>query len=283
VTVAVLGTGTIGAPMAVNMAAAGLDVRTWNRTPEKARGLDGVEAFDGVSDAVSGAGAVVTMVTDGAAVEAVAGDALPAMADDAVWVQMSTVGIAATERLAAMAGERGVAFVDAPVVGTKQPAEQGKLTVLASGPDEPRERAKPIFDAVAARVIELGEAGEGNRLKVVVNNWLAALVAGLAETIALAEAMGMDPQRFLDTIEGGPTGPAYAQLKGALMLERNYPTAFALSLTRKDVGLVIEAAERHGVDAPLARTIAELFDRAIEQGHGGEDMAAVIEAYRGGR
>jgi 3-hydroxyisobutyrate dehydrogenase len=283
VTVAVLGTGTIGAPLAVNMAAAGLDVRAWNRTPEKARGLGGVEAFESLPDAVSGAGVVVTVLSDGAAVEEVAREALPATADDAVWLQMSTVGLAATERLAAMAEERGIAFVDAPVVGTKQPAEQGKLTVLASGPDEARERAKPIFDAVAARVVELGEAGEGNRLKVVVNNWLAALVAGLAETIALAEALGMDPQRFLDTIEGGPTGPAYAQLKGGLMLERDYPASFALSLTRKDVGLVLEAAQRHGVDAPLARTIAELFDRAIEQGHGGEDMAAVIEAYRGGR
>jgi 3-hydroxyisobutyrate dehydrogenase len=278
--VAVLGTGTMGAPMAVNMARAGLGVRAWNRTPEKAQGLDGVTACESIAGAVAGADVVVTILSDGSAVEEVARDALPAMADDAVWLQMSTVGVVAHERLAALAAEHGVALVDAPVVGTKQPAEQGKLTVLASGPHDARERVKPIFDAVAARVIDLGEAGEGSALKVVVNNWLAALVAGLAETIALAEAIGVDPKRFLETIEGGPTGPPYVQLKGGAMIAGEYPTAFALSLTRKDVGLVIEAAERHGFDAPLATTIAELFDRAIEAGHGGEDMAAVIEAYR---
>jgi 3-hydroxyisobutyrate dehydrogenase len=279
-TVAVLGTGTMGAPIAVNVAAAGHDVRAWNRTAEKAHGLDGVTACESIADAVSGAELVVTILSDGAAVEAVAGEALPALDDGAVWLQMSTVGIAAGERLAALAEEHGVPFVDAPVVGTKQPAEQGKLTVLASGPKDARERAKPVFDAVSAGVVELGDAGEGSALKVVVNSWLATLVAGLAETIALAEAVGIDPKLFLETIDGGPTGPQYAQLKGAAMIAGEYPTAFALSLTRKDVGLVLEAAESHGFDAPLARTIAELFDRAIEAGHGDADMAAVIEAYR---
>jgi 3-hydroxyisobutyrate dehydrogenase len=278
-TVAVLGTGTMGAPMAVNIAAGGQTVRAWNRTAEKAQGLDGVEAFESVAEAVDGADLVVTILSDGEAVESVAQEALPAMGDDAVWIQMSTVGIDATERLAKLASERGVAFVDAPVIGTKQPAEQGKLTVLASGPDAARERAKPVFDAVAASVVELGEAGEGNRLKVVVNSWLATLVAGLAEAVAFSEAIGVDPKLFLDTIDGGPTGPAYAQLKGKAMVEREFPTAFALSLTRKDVGLVLEAAERYGFDAKLARTIAELMDRAIERGHGDEDMAAVIHSY----
>jgi 3-hydroxyisobutyrate dehydrogenase len=279
-TVAVLGTGTMGAPMAVNLAGAGLDVRAWNRTPDKAQGLDGVTACESIADAVEGADLVVTILSDGDAAEEVAREAVPALDDGAVWLQMSTVGIAANERLAGIASEHDVPFVDAPVVGTKQPAEQGKLTVLASGPKDARERAKPVFEAVSARVVELGDAGEGSALKVVVNSWLVALVAGLAETIALAEAVGVDPKVFLETIEGGPTGPQYAQLKGGAMIAGEYPVAFALSLTRKDVGLVLEAAERTGFDARLARTIAELFDRAIEAGHGDEDMAAVIEAYR---
>jgi 3-hydroxyisobutyrate dehydrogenase len=277
--VAVLGTGTMGAPMAVNVAGAGPAVRAWNRTAERAEGLDGVEAAASPAEAVEGADLVVTMLADGDAVEQVMRDALPAMGDDAAWLQMSTVGIEATERLALMAGERGVAFVDAPVIGTKQPAEQGQLTVLASGPREARERAKPVFDAVAATVVDLGDAGEGNRLKVVVNAWLIALVAGLGETIALAEAMGVDPRVFLDTIEGGPVGPPYAQLKGSAMIERDLPAAFALKLARKDAALVLEAAERHGFDARLTKTIVELFDRAIDKGHGDEDMAAVIRGY----
>src|SRR4051812_1542717 len=147
-TVAVLGTGTMGAPMAVNIARAGQTVRAWNRTAAKAEGLDGVEAAATVAEAVEGADLVVTMLADGDAVEQVAREALPAMGDGTVWLQMSTVGIEATERLALLAQERGVEFVDAPVIGTKQPAEQGKLTVLASGPREARERAKPVFDAV---------------------------------------------------------------------------------------------------------------------------------------
>jgi 3-hydroxyisobutyrate dehydrogenase len=279
VLVAVLGTGTMGAAMARNIAGADMDVRVWNRSRERAEDT-GLEVADSPAAAVDGADVMLTMLSDGDVVDDVAREALGGLRDDAVWLQMSTVGIAANERLAAIASEHGVPFVDAPVVGTRQPAEQGKLTVLASGPKDARERAKPVFDAVAASVVELGDAGEGSALKIVVNSWLAALVAGLAETIALAEAIGVDPKVFLETIEGGPTGPQYAQLKGGAMIAGEYPTAFSLSLTRKDVGLVIEAAESKGFDAKLARSIAALFDRAIEDGHGAKDMAAVIEAYR---
>jgi 3-hydroxyisobutyrate dehydrogenase len=169
------------------------------------------------------------------------------------------------------------------VVGTKQPAEQGELTVLASGPGEARERARPVFDAVAAKVVDLGDAGEGTRLKLVINNWLVTLVEGLAETLAFAEAIGTDPQAFLDTIDGGPLGPAYAQLKGKAMLAREFPPAFTLALARKDAGLVLDAAERAGFDAALAATVARKMDEAIEQGHGDEDMAATFYASATGR
>lgn len=274
-----LGTGTMGAPMAENIAGAGLDVAAWNRTAEKAQGLDGVEAAESVAQAVEGAELVLTMLSDDAAVEAVADEMLGSIGDDAVWLEMSTVGIDTTERLGERARERGVAFVDAPVVGTKQPAEQGKLTVLASGPREARERAKPVFDAVGATTVELGDAGEGTRLKLVINSWLVSLVAGLAETIAFAESIGVDPKVFLDTIDGGPVGPPYAKLKGEAMVQREFPPAFALSLTRKDAGLVLRAAEREGFEPKLVGTIAEILDRAIERGHGDDDMAAAITAY----
>jgi 3-hydroxyisobutyrate dehydrogenase len=278
--VAVLGTGTMGAPMAVNVAAAGESVSAWNRTPERAQSLDGIHAAATVEEAVDGAELVITMLADGGAVEEVAREALPAM-NGAVWVQMSTVGIAATERLAALAEERGVAFVDAPVIGTRQPAERGELVVLASGPRDARERAKPVFDAVGARTVELGDAGDGTRLKVVANSWLVGLVAALGEAIALSESIGLDPRVFLDTIEGGPLGPPYARLKGDLMVEREFPTSFALGLARKDAGLVLEAAERTGLDARLTRAVVELFDRAAGAGHGDDDMAAIVEAGRG--
>src|SRR5204863_9836333 len=112
----------------------------------------------------------------------------------AVWVQMATVGVDGAERLAGLAQEKGVAFVDAPVLGTRQPAEQGKLVVLASGPDDALERCEPVFEAVGARTLRLGEAGNGSRLKLVVNHWLLALVANLAEPIKPAPDIDLDPR-----------------------------------------------------------------------------------------
>jgi 3-hydroxyisobutyrate dehydrogenase len=277
VIVAVLGTGAMGAPMARNLVESGLEVRVWNRTIEKAREIEDAEVCETAADAADGADVVVTMLSDGHAVEeTVRGVDF----GDAVWLQMSTVGIGATERLMEMAD---VPFVDAPVVGTKQPAEKGELIILASGPRDARERAKPVFEAVGARTIELGDAGEGTRLKLVINSWLVILVEGLAETIAFAESIGVDPERFLETIEGGATGPAYAQLKGKMMIARKFDPSFSLALARKDAGLVLEAAERHGFDAALVEVVARKMDEAIAAGHGDEDMAATFCASVDGR
>jgi 3-hydroxyisobutyrate dehydrogenase len=278
VLVAVLGTGTMGGPMARNIADAGIDVRVWNRSRERAEET-GLEVAETPADAVAGADVMLTMLADGDAVEEVAEQALDALGDDAIWLQMSTVGITATEKLAKLAEDRGVPFVDAPVSGTKQPAEQGDLVVLASGPRDARERVKAVFDAVGAKTVELGEAGEGTRLKLVLNAWLGALVDALAETIAFAEAIDVDPRQFLGAIDGGPLGPAYAQLKGKMMIERDFPPSFSLNLMRKDAGLVLEAAEQHEFKALLLATAAKVFDRAIEEGHGDEDMAAAFYAY----
>jgi 3-hydroxyisobutyrate dehydrogenase len=277
VIVAVLGTGTMGAPMARNLVEAGLEVRVWNRSIEKAGAVEGAQVCESASEAASGADFVLTMLADAEAVEQTAKGL---DFGEAVWLQMSTVGIAATERLMKLSD---APFVDAPVVGTKQPAEKGELTILASGPRDARERAKPVFDAVGARTIELGDAGEGTRLKLVINSWLVILVEGLAETIAFAEAIGIDPERFLETIEGGPVGPPYAQLKGKMMIARKFDPSFSLALARKDARLVLEAAERHGFDAALVDVVARKMDEAIAAGHGDEDMAATFLASADGR
>ena len=116
-----------------------------------------------------------------------------------------------------------------------------------------------------------------------INSWLVILVEGLAETIALAEAIGVDPERFLETIAGGPTGPAYAQLKGKMMIARKFDPAFSLALARKDARLVLEAAERHGFDAALVEVVGRKMDEAIAAGHGDEDMAATFYASTAGR
>lgn len=278
--VAVLGTGIMGAPIARNIAAAGLDTRAWNRTRSKADPLaqQGVTVGDTPAEAVDGADVVVTMLADGPAVEHVMteGGALDAMRNDALWVQMSTVGIAATERLAQLAERRGVEFVDSPVSGTKKPAEDAALTVLASGPEPARARCAPVFDAIASKVVWLGEAGEGTRLKLVINAWVVSLLASLAETIAFAEGIDVPPERFLQAIDGGAVGAPYAQLKGPLMIARDFPTSFPLDLALKDVRLVLEAGETQGLEQPLSRATERLFERAAERGHGGDDMAAIF-------
>ena len=282
--IAVLGTGVMGAPMARNLARAGLDVRAYNRTRARAEPLaaDGVTVHDEAAEAVRGADVVLTMLADGDAVGAVMADegVLDAMADDAVWIQASTVGVRAADELAELAAGRGVAYVDAPVSGTKQPAEEGKLTVLASGPQDVRERLAPVFDAVAARVVWLGEAGAGSRMKMVVNTWLLALVEGLAESVALAEALGLDPMDFIGAIEGGPVFAPYAKLKGTAMVQEAFEPSFALALAAKDARLAALAAGDAGLQLPLPATIAAQMQRGVDAGHGDQDMSATVRTAR---
>ena len=276
--VALLGTGLMGRPMARLLVAARHDVRVWNRTRAKAEGL-GAEVADTPAEAVAGVEVAITMLADGPAVAEVARQALPAMGGDAVWVQMSTVGVVWADHLAELAAEHGVALVDAPVMGSQPAAEQGQLLPLASGPPAARERCASIFEAFSRGVLWLGdEPGLGSRLKVVTNLWLMNSVENLAEVLALAEGLGLDPRRFLETISGAPFDMQYAHWKGEMMLKREFPAAFALRLARKDVGLALEAAEAAGLDLPLARATHERFGRAIELGHGEEDFAATYYA-----
>jgi 3-hydroxyisobutyrate dehydrogenase len=282
--VAVLGTGTMGAPMARNLAKAGFEVGAWNRSSDKAAPLagQGCSVHDEAAEAARGADFVVTMLADGDAVRSVMteGGVLDAMGGDAVWLQVSTVGADAAAELGRLATDRGITYVDAPVSGTRQPAEEGKLVVLASGPDEARERVQPVFDAVAARVVWLGEAGKGSAMKLVVNTWLLALVEGLAESVALAEALGVDPRHLIEVLDGGPLFAPYVKVKGAGMIEGAFDPSFSLALAAKDARLVAAAAEALGLDLPLPRAIAEQMRRGVEAGHGDEDMSATVRTAR---
>jgi 3-hydroxyisobutyrate dehydrogenase len=279
-TVAVLGTGIMGFPMARNLAAAGFDVRAWNRTREKAEPLaeHGVTVADTPAEAANGADVLVTILSDTDAVVA----AVEGVRDVPAWAQMSTVGLEGTERLSALAAERGMGYVDAPVVGTRQPAEQAQLLVLASGDPALRERVDPVFDAVGRATRWLGdEPGAATRFKLVLNHWVLGLVENLGETIALAEGLGIDPRAFLEAIEGAPMDSPYAQTKGSAIVEGTLDEpAFALRLARKDVGLVMEAAREAGVSVPVMEAAWKQFGRAEELGHGDKDMAATVHAAR---
>ncbi len=285
--VAVLGTGIMGFPIARNVAAAGIEVSAWNRTIERAEPLreHGVEVAEDPAGAVHGAELVITIVRDGDGVESVmvAGGGLEACGEDAVWAQMSTVGLTATDGLASLAAQSGIRFVDAPVLGTKQPAEQGQLTVLASGPQDAREVCDPVFDAIGRTTIWMPAAGDGQRLKMVANSWVLAITEAVAETLALAERLGVEKQSFLDLIEGGPLDSVYAQTKGKMMIEEKFPASFPLELAAKDAGLILEAAEGSDLHLALLEAVREQMTRAVELGHGDEDMAATFHAVTDSR
>jgi 3-hydroxyisobutyrate dehydrogenase len=277
--IAVLGTGTIGLPVARNLAQSGFDVHAWNRTLDKARALadDGVTVARSAADAVTEADVLITFLADGSAVEEVMEQAAPAASRGALWIQSSTVGIQATEQLAGIASEHGLVFVDAPVLGTKEPAEKGELVVFASGPDEAREQCEPIFEVIGKTTRWVGDAGAGQRFKLVINTWLLAAVEGVAEAISLARALGLDPNDVLDALSGGPLDMPYLQLKGKVMIERDFEPSFKASLAEKDAGLVLEAAERVELELPLVEAVREAFEQAVDLGHADKDMASVVE------
>jgi 3-hydroxyisobutyrate dehydrogenase len=271
----------MGAPIAHNLLAAGFQVSAWNRTAERAAPLaaDGARLGSSPAEAAEGADVVLTMLADGDAVsDAMSGPqgALGALRPESVWIQMATVGDAWTERLATLAGEHNVEFVDAPVSGSDGPAREAQLVVLASGPEKVQVRMEPIFDVLGRKTLWVGPAGNGTRLKLVLNDWLASLTEGMAETMALTEALGLDPQVFIEAIDDGPLGSPYAETKARLALAGKLDPGFALRLAYKDVGLALDAARDRNLELPITEAIARRWKQAMADGHADEDVAAVI-------
>jgi 3-hydroxyisobutyrate dehydrogenase len=214
------------------------------------------------------------MLADGDATLEVAETALPAMSTDAVWLQAGTIGLDAFDRCAELAQRHGVALVDAPVLGTLKPAQDGALTVLASGPENAVARCEPVFRAIGRRTVRLGPAGQGTRLKLAVNTWVLALTEGTAEALALAKGLGLERENILDALDGSPTDSPYFRTKSKLMDDGEYPASFTVRLAAKDTRLIAAAAERAGTDLPLVRAVAERYAATVEAGYGEDDMAA---------
>jgi 3-hydroxyisobutyrate dehydrogenase len=280
----------MGGAIARRAAGAGMSVRAWSRPLDHAQALerDGVAVAPTARAAAEEADVVVTMAPDAAAIESFAtGDDgfLASISGDVVWAQCASVGLDGCDRLTALAAEAEVQFVDAPVLGTREPAERGELVVLGSGSPEALDRCAPLFEAIGKRTLRLGSAGAGTRLKLVTNNWIVGSLAVLAESMALADALGVDGAVFLDAIAGSAVDMGYAQVKGRMMLNADYPVSMPLAHAAKDARLAAEAAERHGL-APLAtRAAAELLEQATASGNAAEDMAAAFRtaAHRHGR
>ena len=282
--VAVLGLGTLGSAVAQRPIGAGLEVTVWNRTPSR------VEAFRAgpaaiaatPSEAVRGADAVVTLLFDAGAVRETMATALPALSPGAIWMQSSTIGPAAATECAARAESVGVRFVDAPLLGTRDPALQGRLTVLFAGAPDTRRDLAPVLDAVSMRVVSAGSAApQASALKLAANAWIATLTAGIGQSLTIAQNLGVDPALFLEAIHGTAMDSAYAQLKGVNILNRRFAAQFAVAGILKDIRLA--RAETPQLPGVLLQALEELYDQAVASGHGGEDIAAVWSSFQLGR
>jgi 3-hydroxyisobutyrate dehydrogenase len=276
----------MGTAIARNLLFAGFPVSVWNRTRSKAEPLAdrGARVAATPADAASAADVVLTMLTDGDAVSdamTLPDGAMTWLAPGSVWVQMGTIGIEWSERLAALADERGIAFVDAPVMGSDGPARKAQLIVLASGSDAALPRVQPIFDAIGRRTIWLGPAGNGTKFKLAANNWLVTQVEAVAETLALAERLGLDPHLLVDVVAGSPIASPYAIGKAKAMLAGDFLPGFTLRNAFKDTTLAIGAARDRHLELPLSDAVAQRWLDAIEAGHGDQDVSsAFVQALR---
>jgi 3-hydroxyisobutyrate dehydrogenase len=276
--VAVIGAGIMGSAMARNLVAAGLDTRVWDRSSSVTAQLAeaGATAAASAGDAVQGAGVVITMLPTADVVETVIfdGGVADALEDGCVWAQMGTIGVAATVSIAArLAAQRpGVMFVDAPVSGSKGPAEQGQLLILGSGPDAAASALRPVFDAIGRKTVWLGEAGRGSQMKLLVNAYMSILIEGVAETMELADRLGIGHQQLAEVIEGGPLDAPIADAKLHKMDRQEYAAEFPLEWALKDVDLAISAAG--GAPPPLLAALSTQWHAAVAAGYGRQDISA---------
>jgi 3-hydroxyisobutyrate dehydrogenase len=276
--VAVLGTGTMGAAMAANIGRRGLGLRVWNRDREYAAPLAefGAVVADSPADAVRGADVVLTVLANEFVVADVIGRAREGVGPGTVWIQSCTVSPDGSRRLAGLAGRLGLIFVDAPLLGTKEPAVAGTLTVLAASEHrDVRDRIQPVLDAVGSRTVWLDEVGQPSSLKLAYNAWVLATVEGVAESLALAGALGVDPRLVVDVIHGSGVDSTYVQTKGAKMVTDDLDEpSFPLEAAAKDSVLITDAARAKGLRLGIAETVRERLTTAADDGLGRADVAA---------
>jgi 3-hydroxyisobutyrate dehydrogenase len=278
--VSVLGTGTMGAGMARSLARSGHTVTVWNRTEEKALPLreSGITVAPTVWSAVAEAEAIITMAFDARATLDLAARFLGAVPEGAVWLQSATVGPDGMRWIADLAGQYEVDLVDAPVVGTKQPAEDGTLVALVSGKPALIEKIRPVLDGFSSKTIVAGRSlGRASALKLACNAWVASLTVAAAQSLTMCQQLGVDPSLFLHAIEGGAANSPYAQIKGEMMITGDFEPSFAIDGLLKDIGLMIDAVEPDS--SPLLPVLRGAFGAASAGGHGQQDIAAVVASF----
>jgi 3-hydroxyisobutyrate dehydrogenase len=280
--IAFLGLGTMGYPMAANLAKSKFPLTVWNRTASRAQPLAAAGATVAAtpSDAAARADVVISMLSDPAALDAVWNDALATLRPGALAIDMSTVDPAAARALAARVAERGASFVDAPVSGTRAPAVEGKLLIMAGGAVEDVERARPVLETMG-RVVHMGAAGQGMATKLVLNGLGAHMLTGFCALMTLGVRQGLDARRLLEVIQGGAFSSPLFGSKGPRIFARDFSADFKLSLMLKDQELVLGTAKELGYAMPSLAAIRDLLISAVKEGLGEDELSGLVRLFEG--
>ncbi len=288
-TIAFIGLGIMGLPMAKNLVKAGFTVRGYNRSPQKAQDLAaaGGQAASTVAEAVDGADVIITMVPDSPDVEAVltGEDGVLANAKSgAYWIDFSTIRPDVAQNLAAQAKEKGLKPLDAPVSGGEPGAIDGVLSVMVGGEQADFDAVSDVFDAVGKTIVLVGPSGSGQTVKAANQLIVAGNIGLLAEAVVFLEAYGVETTAALQVLGGGLAGSKVLEQKGQKMLDRSFDPGFRLELHHKDMGIVTSAAREAGVAIPLGSAVAQLVASTVQQGNGGLDhsgLFTVVEQLSG--
>ena len=288
-TIAFIGLGIMGLPMAKNLVSAGFTVRGFNRTPAKAEALAeaGGQAAATIAEAVDGADVIITMVPDSPDVENVLlGDEgiLASAAAGATWIDFSTIRPDVATDLAEQAKEKGLKPLDAPVSGGEPGAIDGVLSIMVGGEKSDFDAVSEVFDAVGKTIVLVGPSGAGQTVKAANQLIVAGNIGLLAEAVVFLEAYGVETTSALQVLGGGLAGSKVLDQKGQKMLDRSFDPGFRLQLHHKDMGIVTAAAREAGVAIPLGSTVAQLVASTVQQGNGGLDhsgLFTVVEQLSG--
>jgi 3-hydroxyisobutyrate dehydrogenase len=276
--ITVIGIGTMGGAFVHRLLDAGLPVTVWSRDESDTAPFVklGATAQGNSHNAVAEADVVLTMLPTPDITREVMIDqgVLGAMASSSTWLQMATIGSVATEQLieATASTRRDVTYVDAPVSGSRQPAESGQLIILASGPESTHQLLEPVFGALGKSTLWLGPAGAGSQMKLVMNTWLAFQIECAAESLALLEHFHVDSSPFVEILSESPLASPYALSKLKKMIAADYSPDFSLALATKDLSLVESDAGDGPV--PIAAAMAARWRALVSEGAGVLDVAA---------
>lgn len=278
--VAVLGLGAMGHAFAANLIKKGFTTRVWNRTASKGDDLVAAGAVAGKTprDTVAGIDVVIAMLADGKTTQSVLDGEdgiLAGLKQGGILVQMGTIGVEATDQLIAQLKEQrpDVVFFDAPVSGTKGPAEQAQIVVLASGDRQAGAAVEPVFAAISKGVKWLGEAGRASKMKLVVNAWLISMVEGIAESSQLAQELGFSTDELWNVLEGGPLAVPYIKGKMDMFKSGDYTPQMQLTWALKDINLALKAGASRTL--PVMQNISDTWQKAVDAGYGDSDLSVV--------